>query len=182
MNSNILLTTLLIVCTSIQSTTDRFITKQGKLSFFSYTTVEDIKAENNQVLSVIDLDKKEIVISMLMRAFVFEKALMQEHFNESYIESDIYPKAVFEGEILDFDKNIKQSQTRLIKGKLTIHGVTKDVTIKTVIDQVDGNYVFSGDFEIAIDDFKIKVPGLLAPNIAKKILISFRFDYLPYEK
>jgi hypothetical protein len=144
--------------------------------------VEDIKAENNQVLSVIDLDKKEIAISMLMRAFVFEKALMQEHFNESYIESDIYPKAIFEGRILEFDKNTKRSQTRLIKGKLTIHGVTKDVTIKTVIDQVNRNYVFSGDFEISIDDFKIKVPGLLAPNIAKKILISFRFYYLPYEK
>ena len=131
---------------------------------------------------MIDLDKNEIAISMLMRTFVFEKALMQEHFNESYVESDKYPKATFQGSILDFDKNSKQPQTKFIKGKITIHGVTKEISIKTLIEPVGNTYKFSGDFEINIDDHKIKVPGLLAPNIAKTILISFNFDYQPYDK
>lgn len=173
---------ILILFSSLSPRTEQYITKQGKVSFFSYTTVEDIKADNNQVLSIIDLSKNEIAVSMLMRTFVFEKALMQEHFNESYIESDIYPKATFEGIIQDFDSSSSGVQTKIIKGPLTIHGITKEVEIKTDIDNTLGNYIVSGEFNIAIEDFDIKVPALLAPNIAKTISISFKFEYLPYEK
>jgi len=173
---------IFILYSSLSPRTEQYITKQGKISFFSYTTVEDIKADNNQVLSIIDLAKNEIAVSMLMRTFVFEKELMQEHFNESYIESDIYPKATFEGIIQDFDSSIVGAQTKVIKGPLTIHGITKNVEIKTDIENTLGNYILSGEFDISIEDFDIKVPALLAPNIAKTISISFKFEYLPYEK
>jgi hypothetical protein len=173
---------VLMLCSGLKPRTEQYITKQGKTSFFSYTTVEDIKADNNQVLSIFDLSKNEIAVSMLMRTFVFEKALMQEHFNESYIESDIYPKATFEGAIQDFDSSIEGVQIKLIKGPLTIHGITKNVEIKTTIENTSANYVFYGEFDVSIKDFDIKVPALLAPNIAKTISISFRFEYLPYEK
>lgn len=181
MNRTILLLFVLILVTGLKAQTNQYIAKQGKISFFSYTKVEDIKAENNQVLSIIDLSKNEIAVSMLMRTFVFEKALMQEHFNESYIESDIYPKATFDGEIMDFDRSLEGIQTKIIKGGLTIHGITKDVEIKTDIDNSSGNYIFSSEFNVSIDDFDIKVPGLLAPNIAKSISITFSFEYLAYE-
>ena len=103
MNKFIILIFLLINFTDDDTKSDQFITRQGQVSFFSYTSVEDIEAKNNQVLSIIDISKNEIAVSMLMNAFVFKKSLMHEHFNESYIESDLYPKATFEGNIIDFD-------------------------------------------------------------------------------
>ena len=161
--------------------TQKYITRQGQVRFFSYTKVENIEAINNQVLSIIDLSKNEIAVSMLMRAFVFEKALMYEHFNESYIESDLYPKATFEGKIIDFDPNIKEEQTKLVRGKITIRAITKDIDIKTNIQFNEGKYIFNGNFELEIQDFDIKIPPILAPNIAKKISVKFKFEYQPYE-
>ncbi|GMN05005.1 hypothetical protein MTsPCn5_03930 [Croceitalea sp. MTPC5] len=161
--------------------TEKVIARQGKVSFFSYTSVEDIKAENNQVLSVIDIDKKEIAVRMLMNAFIFEKALMREHFNESYLESDIYPKAIFEGEIVDFDPTIDGEQTRIVKGVFTMHGKSKELEIKTKIVKQDNNYMVSGVFETFVKDYDINIPPLLAGNIAKSISVEFRFEYQPYE-
>ncbi len=119
---------------------------------------------------------------MLMRAFVFKKDLMYEHFNESYIESDMYPKANFIGNIIDFDTSTKEVQTKIIRGKLTIHGITKEIDIKTTIKIIDKNYIVSGDFEVLVKDFEIKIPPILSSNIAKTISIKFRFQYKPYEQ
>jgi polyisoprenoid-binding protein YceI len=160
----------------------QFIARQGQVSFLSYTSVENIEAKNNQVLSLLDIDKKEIAISMLMRAFVFKKDLMYEHFNESYIESDMYPKANFTGKIIDFDASKKEVQTRIVRGKLTIHGITKEIDIKTAIENTNGNYSIFGDFDISIKDFQIKVPPILSSNIAKTISIKFTFQYQPYKE
>lgn len=160
---------------------DRFIAHQGQVSFFSYTNVENIEAKNNQVYSMIDFSKNQIAISILMNAFVFKKALMREHFNESYIESDLYPKATFEGEIIDFEPSNKDIQTKIIKGKLTIRNIEKEIEIKTKIEYKDEKYVLSGDFEVVVDDFRINIPPILAPNIAKIISVQFRFEYQPYE-
>ncbi len=182
MNKFIVLIFFFINFTDFDAKSDQFITRQGQVSFFSYTSVEDIEAKNNQVLSIIDISKKEIAVSMLMNAFVFKKSLMHEHFNESYIESDLYPKATFEGKIIDFDPSDASMQTRMVKGNLTIHGITKAVEIKTTIEQIDGSYVITGDFEVPVKDFDIKIPPILAPNIAKVISIKFRFEYQHYEK
>jgi hypothetical protein len=161
---------------------NQFIARQGQISFFSYTSVENIEAKNNQVVSILDIDKQEIAISMLMRAFVFKKDLMYEHFNESYIESDIYPKAKFEGKIIDFDANSKEEQTKIIRGKLTIHGITKEIDIKSTIKNIDGNYTIAGEFDAFVKDFQIKIPPILSSNIAKTISIKFQFQYQPYEE
>lgn len=158
------------------------ITRQGHVSFFSYTSVENIEASNNQVLSIIDLSKNEIAVLVLMKAFIFKKALMEEHFNESYVESDIYPRLEFKGALVDFETIGAEPQTKLIKGVIDFHGVKKEIEFKTKIERVNGPYVLSGDFEINISDYDIKVPALLAPNIAKIIKIIFRFEYGPYEK
>lgn len=159
----------------------QFIARQGQISFFSYTSVENIEAKNNQVLSILDIDKNEIAVSMLMRAFVFKKDLMYEHFNESYIESDMFPKANFVGKIIDFDASNKESQTKIIRGKLTIHGITKELDFKTIIEFIDGNYTLSGNFEVLVKDFQIKIPPILSSNIAKTISIKFKFQYQNYE-
>ncbi|SEK50235.1 YceI-like domain-containing protein [Aquimarina amphilecti] len=176
---------LLFLLTSVMSSdikSDQIITRQGQVSFFSYTSVENIEAKNNQVLSIIDLSKNEIAISMLMNAFIFKKSLMHEHFNESYIESDLYPKATFQGEIIDFDPSAEGVQTKFVKGTLTIRNIAKEIEIKTDIDKIDGKYLITGDFEVVVKDFEIKIPPILRPNIAEVISIKFRFEYQPYEK
>ncbi len=182
MNKIIVLLFLLTNFADFDVKSDQFITRQGQVSFFSYTSVENIEAKNNQVLSIIDLSKNEIAVSMLMNAFIFKKSLMHEHFNESYIESDLYPKATFEGRIVDFDPLATGAQTKMIQGALTIHGITKEIEIKTTIQDMNGSYLLTGDFEVAVKDFDIKIPPILAPNIAKIISITFRFEYRPYEK
>jgi len=159
----------------------QFSTNQGQINFFSYTSVENIEAQNNQVLSIIDIEKKEIAVSILMNAFVFKKALMRQHFNDSYMQSDLYPKAFFEGNIIDFDPNAA-TQTKMVKGNLTIRDITKEFTIKTNIEKKDKSYLITGDFDITIEDYKIKIPPLLVPNIAKTINTKFNFELQPNEK
>ena len=150
----------------------------GQVAFFSYTSVENIEAVNNTVQTAIDLSDEVIVVRMLMRAFEFKKALMQEHFNESYVESDLYPMLTFNGKIEGIGTmNPGDSRTTLVNGNMTFHGIEKKIEVKTKIENKDGKYTLSGGFEINIDDYEIKVPGLLAPNIAKTIEITFRFEY-----
>nr|WP_297913260.1 YceI family protein [uncultured Allomuricauda sp.] len=180
MNKLIPILFLVSFCVHAQNT-EKIIARQGNVAFFSYTSVENIKAQNNQVLSIIDLSSGEIAVNILMNAFVFEKALMREHFNESYIESDIYPKATFEGTISDFDSSQSEPHTRIVKGTFTMHGVTKTLDIKTKIEKIDGKYILTGTFEAVVKDYDIKIPPLLAGNIAKTISVDFRFEYDPYD-
>ncbi|MEB8328673.1 YceI family protein [Flavobacteriaceae bacterium KMM 6897] len=164
-----------------QENENKIIARQGQISFFSYTSVENIKAENNQVLSIIDLENSTIAVSMLMSAFVFEKALMREHFNESYVESDIYPKATFEGSIVNYDPALSGVQTKIVKGIFSMHGVKKELEIKAKIEKNRGHFIVSGTFEALVKDYDIKIPPLLAGNIADSISVDFRFEYEPYE-
>ena len=178
--NNIILVFLLLFTFS-QESSDKVIARQGKVSFFSYTPVENIQAENNQVFSIIDLNTSEIAVSILMNAFIFEKALMREHFNESYIESDIYPKATFEGKIIDFDPAITGEQTRMVKGNFSMHGATKELEIKVKIEKKGAQFIVSGSFEAEVKDYNIKIPPLLKGNIAKIINVDFKFQYEVYE-
>ena len=115
-----------------------------------------------------------------MNAFVFEKALMREHFNESYIETDIYPKATFEGEILDFEPDLSTAQVKIIKGVFTMHGVSEELEIKTKIEPKGNVLILSGAFETLVETYNINIPPLLAGNIAKTITVDFIMEYEPY--
>lgn len=159
----------------------QFVDSQGEITFFSYTSVENIKASNNQVVSIFAPETNQLVVKILMRAFVFEKALMEEHFNESYIESDLFPNAIFQGNVIDFD-SISNLQTKKIEGEFTMHGVTKEISLRAKILKSDKTFQFSGTFEVAVKDYDIKIPALLAPNIAETISVGFNFQYDIYEK
>ncbi len=177
-----LLAFIFIISSSIASETNEYIERQGQVTFFSYTSVENIQATNNQVLSLFNPETQEIAVSILMRAFVFKKTLMREHFNESYIESDLYPKATFTGTIIGFDAKDEETQTKIIKGDFTLKNITKPVEVKATITRSDNRYTISGTLDVLIDDYNINVPPLLSPNISKKIEVSFNFNYAPYEK
>jgi polyisoprenoid-binding protein YceI len=161
---------------------ERYLTKNGAINFYSKAPMEDITADNNQVLSIIDATKGKMAISILMKSFMFKKALMQEHFNENYVESDKFPKATFKGDILNFDAvNETESKTQ-VKGILTIHGVSKEITIEVNMKRMDEAIVAKGEFIVNLDDYDVKIPAVVAKNIAKNIKVSFNFNHTPYKK
>lgn len=176
---------ILLICAVIfcqHSVAQKIIARQGQVAFFSYTPVENIKAENNQVLSIIDLSNGEVAVSMLMNAFIFEKALMREHFNESYIESDMYPKATFEGQVFNYNGFPGAEQSNIIKGIFSMHGISREIEVKAKMEYAEGRWTMTGGFEAVVDNYKIKIPALLSGNIAKVVSVKFRFEFEAYEE
>jgi polyisoprenoid-binding protein YceI len=158
----------------------RYIDRSGKASFFSSAPMEDIKAETSQALSVFDIKTGELVASMLMRSFNFRKALMQEHFNENYVESNKFPKATFKGKVtnisgFDIKKNGKYSLD--VVGEITLHGVTRPlhVTAETVVE--NGTVKAKAVFPLAVKDFDIEIPRLVVMNIAEQVEVTVLFNY-----
>lgn len=175
----------LVIClflVNVANAQDRYLTKNGSVTFFSSTPMEDIKADNNQVLSIIDASSGKMAISILMKSFLFKKALMQEHFNENYVESDKYPKATFKGSILNFDAVSDQKSKAKVKGMLTIHGVTKEMTIEANFARTKDSIDVEGDFIVHLADFGIKIPAVVSKNIQEDIKVSFNFNHKPYKK
>ncbi|MFK8061244.1 MAG: YceI family protein [Polaribacter sp.] len=173
---------LCILFVSITNSQDRFLTKNGAITFFSSAPMEDIKADNNQVLSIVDASNGKMAISILMKSFMFDKALMQEHFNENYVESDKYPKATFKGQILNFDTMSATATKAEVKGTITMHGKSKEIIIPATITRTEEAIVMEGEFYLNVADFDIKIPAVVAKNIAKKIKVSFKFNQKPYKK
>lgn len=152
----------------------KFYTKTGKISFYSKAPLENIEAHNTKALSVFDASTGQIEFSVLLKGFEFEKARMQEHFNESYVESDKYPKAVFAGMVKDVGNVRLASEgtyTVQISGSMTIHGVTKPQTAQAVITVKNGVVSAVSDITITLADYNIKIPALVADKIGKTVKI-----------
>jgi hypothetical protein len=160
---------------TITATAQKAYTKNGFISFFSSTKMEDIKADNNQVLCVLNTQNGDLQFSLLNKGFRFAKALMEEHFNESYIESSKFPKSTFKGSIADVSKvNFTKdgNYTVTVKGGLTIHGVTKNITTSGTITINGGKINAAAKFIAKLADYKISVPGTVKNNIAATIEIT----------
>ena len=168
---------LIINCTASAQT---YMTKNGKISFFSKTDIENIDAVNNQTMSVLNTQNGEIVFSLMVNGFLFKKALMQEHFNENYMESGKYPKATFKGTITDLSKvNFKKDGTYNVSvtGDLTMHNVTNKVTVPAVIQVKAGKLSAAATFNAKLDDYKISVPKVVENNISKTIEVKIDCNY-----
>lgn len=164
---------------------NRFFTRTGTIRFFSETPMENIEAINNQTSSVFDVESGEIAVSAQMKGFEFEKALMQEHFNENYVESGKFPTATFKGNIKNYDKSkikVDESQTVEIEGDLTMHGETKRINSQATIFWGQNNIKTSSSFNVKVEDFKIKIPKAVVNNIAESILVNVNFNLEPYNK
>ena len=153
-----------------------YSTSNGEITFYSHAPLEDIEATNKQVSCAIDLSKGQMAFSMLMNAFQFEKALMQEHFNERYVESHNYPKATFAGSIEDIDKidlSKAGSYNVTVSGKLSIHGVTQTVSSKGTLKIGDDKTLTANStFTINLEDYKVKIPTMYIDNISESIEIK----------
>lgn len=165
---------------------NKYFTKTGKISFFSSTPLENIEAHNNRVTSVIEESTGNIEFSVLIRSFKFEKALMEEHFNENYMESDKFPKSIFKGKITNVkDINFQKdgSYEAKVEGDLTIHGVTKKVMQTAKIEIKNGKVSAACDFKVKLADYNIKVPSAVGNKIAEEIDVKVNIDdYQPLKK
>jgi hypothetical protein len=163
----------------------KYFTRTGHVNFFSSTPMEDIKADNHKATSILDVSTGDIEYSMLIMAFEFEKALMQEHFNENYMESEKFPKSTFKGKItnldkIDFTKDGVYPAT--VSGKMTIHGVTKDATANGNITVKGGKIIANSTFNVAPADYNIAIPSVVKDKIAKDIKVTVDSTYEPYKK
>ena len=173
---------LMILCASSSVFAQKYMTKTGHISFFSKAPMENIEAHNNQVSSIINTANGELVFSLLMKSFNFQKALMQEHFNEKYVESDKFPKAEFKGKItnlssIDFKKEGPQAAE--VAGTLTIHGVTKDATAKGTVEVKGGKLYVKATFPVTVADYNITIPAAVRENIAKVVDVTVDMVYDP---
>lgn len=174
----ILLFSLLATTLSAQ----RFISQEGSITFFSDAVVEDIEAENKAGVSLLDFKDQSVVFILKVRDFNFDKALMQEHFKEKYMESDKYPKSEFKGKFSGFDPAKSGNQNVAAKGSLTIHGVTRPVEANGIMRGEGNNIYLKSQFHIKLADYNITIPKVLWQNIAEEVLVTIKFIYRPYEK
>jgi hypothetical protein len=177
----LLLTLLLSIVFSVNA--QKFMTKNGNISFSSHTSMEDIKAVNNQVVGVLDISTGEMVFQALIKSFHFDRALMEEHFNENYMESDKIPKSVFKGKItnlasVDFTKNATYDV--IVEGDLTIHDVTNKISTKGTIEVVSGGLNANSKFNIVPEDYKINIPGVVRDKIDKTLEVTIAMKYTPF--
>jgi hypothetical protein len=158
------------LCIISAASAQKYATKNGKISFFSQTPVEKIEAHNNQANSALDISNGDFVFKVLIKGFEFEKALMQEHFNENYLESEKYPNSIFKGKItnlkdINFSKDGKYNV--IVEGDLTIHNVTQKVSVKGTIEVKDGTILASTKFNVLLKDYNIKIPNTVINSISQ---------------
>ena len=139
--------------------------------------MEDIEASNADGQSAFDIGSGEIVFSIPIASFIFKKSLMQEHFNENYMESEKYPKSTFRGKISGFDPNISTIQKATAKGTLTIHGVEQDVEVEGELQVDDTTAEISAKFPVELKDYNIKIPKVVFYNIAEVVDVTVKFSY-----
>jgi polyisoprenoid-binding protein YceI len=182
LKKNLFIVFVLVMSASVSFAQDRFYTKTGKISFYSKAPMEEIEGKNKTVTAVLDSKTGALQFAVQMKGFEFEKQLMQQHFNENYVESDKYPKAEFKGTVTN-NSEIKYSKdgtyTAKVKGKLTIHGVTKDVettgTFKVNSGKIDANSTFN----VLMSDYKISIPSIVKEKVSNNIRIVVDCDLEP---
>ena len=168
---------------SVNSFGQLYATQNGETSFFSETPVENISASNKTVGAILNIATNEMAVSMKMAAFDFPNKLMQEHFNENYMESEKFPTGTFKGKILeaiDYTKNGNYDVTA--KGQLTIHGVTQARDLKGKLTVENQKISLACSFDIKLTDYKIDVPKLVFTKIAEVISVKTKYVFTPYLK
>ena len=156
------------------------ITKNASISFFSSTVAENIEAKSTKATSVLDPKTHNLIFKVSNTSFEFQKKMMQEHFNEEYIESDKYPYSEFKGKIKeDIDLSKNGTYTVTVEGNLDIHGVSKAYQTKAVLIVNNGTVNAKAVFKVRIADHGIKVPSIVFAKIAEYVELRVVADYQP---
>jgi polyisoprenoid-binding protein YceI len=166
---------VIILLFTIPVFSQKYLTKNGSIRFFSDSPLEKIEARNKQVNCALDATTGDFVFKVLMKSFEFEKALMQEHFNENYVESDKFPNSTFIGKVTnirEIDLAKDGTYHAVVEGKLTIHGVTRNVREKGTFEVKQGKVNGKTKFNILLADYGIAIPGAVVNSISKTIEIT----------
>lgn len=158
----------------------KLLVKDGQAKFLASvpTALEEVAATNNSVSAVLDTKTGDVAVQALVKAFKFKVPLMEEHFNENYLESDKYPKSMFKGKVLNFDasKLTAAKTTYQVEGDFTLHGVTKHIKIPATIAKVNNKLVVAAIFTIKAADYNIKIPSLVKQKVAEDVKIWANFN------
>ena len=166
---------ILLLFSASQLTAQIYMTRSAEVYFLSdRDAVEVVEATNNQVGAVIDLSNGDLAFQIQMRAFHFEIALMEEHFNENYVESEIYPKATFRGSFVEMPENMDQENEIMVKGLMDFHGVQKEMEFSVSIQIQDEVLVGESGFVLLCSDFGIKIPNIVADKLANEIQVTVK--------
>ena len=160
----------------------KHFTRDGKVKFFSDASMEKIEAVNKSATAVLDISTGKMEWKVLIKGFLFEKALMQEHFNENYMESTKHPNATFKGDISNFSEvNFSKdgTYTTKVKGKLNIHGVEKDVETTGTVTVGGGAVKIHSEFNVKCSDYSIKIEAGKVANIANEIKVTVDAELNP---
>lgn len=161
------------------------LTRNGKITFFSHTNVEDIEAVNNEVTATVNTKTGAVQYLVLVKGFQFKKAAMQQHFNSAeYMDSDKYPKADFKGTIRDVSKiDFTKDGTypAIVDGNLTIHGVTSKVTAQGTVTVKGGKISTAAKFPVKLADYKVTVPAFSAAKVSEVVEVTVACTYEPYK-
>ena len=170
-----LLLPFLLLAVTIAFGQSKYMTKSGSMSFeASQPSFEPIEATHSAVSALLNADTGELAVLALVRGFRFPLALMEEHFNENYIESHQYPKTSFRGSILNFDSNALSNQPRTVQltGELSMHGVTKPISVSATITQSDEQITLTSSFSVKTSDFGIEIPSLVRKQIDENVQVE----------
>jgi polyisoprenoid-binding protein YceI len=152
---------------SIDCYSQQYIANDGEITFFSYAPIEDIKAVNKKVSAAFDISNNDIVFQLYISDFNFRKKLMQTHFNENYLESDIYPKANFVGKVFALEED-----SAVVRGLLTIHGVSKEIEANGMFIKNNNSIKISSEFNVKLEDYNVSIPTIVMYKIAEEILVN----------
>ncbi len=179
MKTHIILLSLLITYTV---NAQKYLTKNGTTSFkASVEAFEPVEAINKSTTAVLNTNNGQIAALIFIKAFHFEIALMEEHFNENYMDSDEFPKATFNGEIKDFDfsKLSSQPQSFELSGHLTIKNIQKPILTTIELSKEENTIIMTCEFMVKPQDFDIEIPKLIREKIAKTIQIETQYAFKP---
>jgi polyisoprenoid-binding protein YceI len=175
-----LLIALALLASTFATFATKLVSKNGHVRFYSHTAIEDIEAQNRQSVSILDTETGDIQISILIKSFEFKVALMQEHFNENYMESSKFPKASFKGKVdqlANINFKVDGVYTSSVTGEITIHGVTKSITVPGTFEVKGSIVTAKAKFTVSPKEFGIAIPSLVENKIAKDIEITVDFPY-----
>lgn len=175
----IILASLVAICQ--MGGAQRLVSKNGHISFYSHTPMEDIEAHNRQVVSILDISTGDLQFNLLVKSFEFKIALMQEHFNENYMESDKFPKASYKGKITGLENaDLRKDGIYPVEtsGDLTIHNTTRKVTAKGTLVVKEGRVTARAGFAVSPNDYQIVIPAIVENKIAQKMEIKVEVPYV----
>ena len=183
MRQSLILSVFIILSLHASAQNQLYSVKTSEFSFFSKALMEDIEANNTKASSIINTANRELVVRIPIAQFQFRNRLMQQHFNENYLESEKFPYATFKGkinEMINFSKSGVYEVSA--SGTLNIHGVDQERTIKGKLIIAENTLNLDTKFDVMLIDHKIDIPKLVFKKIAEKIAVSASINYIPYKK